>query len=262
MEEPDSSDRSEHRGQAVDARPEIARCGPSSSEIGHRLSDDEAACPIRVMIASDRQALLLAWMARLMHEPGIDLHAESFIDPARLAYSIEQQSPAVMLLDKAMLARLDGESIQTIRALFENTRVLLLWDELCDGLVVDVLRYRFHGFLLTNWLPELCLKSIRAVSRGELWMSRAALANAIADLLSASHRIGSAKPPHAAPSGTTLTHREQEIVELLRRGCTNKEIAKQLGVMEDTVKKHLQSVFRKLGVRRRALVALRPHLTA
>ena len=230
-------------------------------ETNHRLLDGKGvAGPITVMIASDRQALLLAWMARLMQWP--EFHAELLTDPARLGGSIAQKSPAILLLDKAMLDRLDDGSIQTIGALFGSTRVLLLWDELCDGLVVDVLRYRFHGFLLTSWLPELCLKSIRAVSRGELWMSRAALANAIADLLSASHRIGSAKPPHAAPSGTTLTHREQEIVELLRRGCTNKEIAKQLGVMEDTVKKHLQSVFRKLGVRRRALVALRPHLTA
>lgn len=160
--------------------------------------------PITVMIASDRQALLLAKMARLMHEPGIELHAESLTDPARLGYSIEQKSPAVLLLDKAMLDRLDGESIQTIRA----------------------------------------------------------LANAIADLLSASPCIVAAKPIHSARSSTTLTHREQQIVDLLRCGCTNKEIANQLGVMEDTVKKHLQSVFRKLGVRRRALVALRPHPAA
>jgi len=48
-----------------------------------------------------------------------------------------------------------------------------------------------------------------------------------------------------------------QVVELLRRGCINKEIARELGIMEDTVKKHLQSVFAKLGVHRRALVALR-----
>jgi DNA-binding CsgD family transcriptional regulator len=53
-----------------------------------------------------------------------------------------------------------------------------------------------------------------------------------------------------------LTPREVQIVELVRRGCSNKEIALALGVVEDTVKKHLQSVFGKLGVRRRALVAL------
>ena len=42
----------------------------------------------------------------------------------------------------------------------------------------------------------------------------------------------------------------------MRQGFTNKEIARRLGIQEDTVKKHLQAVFSKLGVRRRALVAL------
>ncbi|MGR4869703.1 LuxR C-terminal-related transcriptional regulator [Variovorax sp. LARHSF232] len=225
-------------------------------EIDHRLLDGKAAGPITVLIASDRQALLLEWMARLKQAP--EFHAEPLTDPARLGHSIEQKSPAVLLLDRAMLDRLDGGSIQTMHAFSANTRVLLLWDELCDGLVVDVLRYRFHGFLLTSCLPEVGLESIRAVSRGELWLSRAALADAIADLLPASPSIVAVKPLDSASNATTLTQRQQQIVALLRCGYTNKEIANQLGVMEDTVKKHLQSVFSKLGVRRRALVALRP----
>lgn len=64
---------------------------------------------------------------------------------------------------------------------------------------------------------------------------------------------GSAEPHHAHGP---LTDRENEIVKHLRLGFTNKEIARRLGIQEDTVKKHLQSVFGKLGVRRRALVAL------
>jgi DNA-binding NarL/FixJ family response regulator len=50
------------------------------------------------------------------------------------------------------------------------------------------------------------------------------------------------------------TGREQQIVRLLLRGMTNKQIAQALGIAEDTVKKHLQHVYRKLGVRRRALL--------
>ena len=52
------------------------------------------------------------------------------------------------------------------------------------------------------------------------------------------------------------TDREREIVDLLRHGMTNKQIAQQLGIMEETVKKHLQHIYDKFGVRRRALVAL------
>jgi DNA-binding CsgD family transcriptional regulator len=54
-----------------------------------------------------------------------------------------------------------------------------------------------------------------------------------------------------------LTGRESQVVAHVRQGCSNKEIARRLGIQEDTVKKHLQAVFGKLGVHRRALVALR-----
>lgn len=54
----------------------------------------------------------------------------------------------------------------------------------------------------------------------------------------------------------SCTDREQQIVQLLLQGLTNKQIAQQLGITEDTVKKHLQHIYDKLGVRRRALVML------
>ncbi|MCW5636114.1 MAG: helix-turn-helix transcriptional regulator [Rubrivivax sp.] len=62
----------------------------------------------------------------------------------------------------------------------------------------------------------------------------------------------------AAPASTTatLTERELQVVSRLCHGRTNKEIARELGIKEDTVKKHLQSVYGKVGVRRRAPLAL------
>jgi DNA-binding NarL/FixJ family response regulator len=142
--------------------------------------------------------------------------------------------------------------------------VLLLSDEIGHGLVADVLRNRFHGFLLTTCQSEVCLKAIRAVSKGELWLSRAALAMAIADLLGLSDPgdVGASADALRVDAPEALTPRELQVVALLRRGCTNKEIARGLGIMEDTVKKHLKSVFAKLGVHRRALVVVQASVTA
>jgi DNA-binding CsgD family transcriptional regulator len=70
------------------------------------------------------------------------------------------------------------------------------------------------------------------------------------------------RPPQRLPGQPATgarhpcTDREREIVELLRNGLTNKQIAQQLGIMEETVKKHLQHIYDKFGVRRRALVML------
>ena len=137
--------------------------------------------------------------------------------------------------------------------------MLVLWDEISHSLVADVLRNRFNGFLLTTSPPEICLKAIRAVCNGELWLSRASLAMAVADMLRLPSpvNLGASVEWPGADAPEALTPREVQVVELLRRGCINKEIARELGIMEDTVKKHLQSVFGKLGVHRRALVALR-----
>jgi DNA-binding NarL/FixJ family response regulator len=74
-------------------------------------------------------------------------------------------------------------------------------------------------------------------------------------------RCSASAPPHTVPgaldANDSLTGRESQVVAHVRQGFTNKEIARRLGIQEDTVKKHLQAVFGKLGVHRRALIALR-----
>jgi DNA-binding CsgD family transcriptional regulator len=58
------------------------------------------------------------------------------------------------------------------------------------------------------------------------------------------------------PDSAVCTARERQIIRLLVQGMTNKQIANKLGIAEDTVKKHLQHVYKKLGVRRRALLII------
>lgn len=218
-----------------------------------------AAAAITVMVASDRKALYAPWLSRLACESDIEIKGEPIVDATCLAPCVEHHRPKVLLLDKALLAGLDPRSLQRIRAQCRHVRVLLLWDGICEGLVADVLRNRFHGCLLTTCLPEDCLKAIRVVSKGELWLPRASLAMAVADLLGLSNPEDAGAATDTLRVGTleALTPRELQVVALLRRGCINKEIAQELGIVEDTVKKHLQSIFTKLGVHRRALVALR-----
>ena len=246
------------------AASESAAYGSVRRDDGHATPNGRGSGSISVMLASNRRLTLAALAHRLAHEPGMALEVESFSDPASLGPRVQRRRPRILLLDKALLDRLDTLSLRAMRADFERTRVLLLWDRLCNGVVIDVLRHRFNGFLPTTCLPEVCLKAIRVVSQGDLWLPRAAMAKALADLLPASGHVAADPPPPSARSDDLqgLTPREHQIVDLLRRGCTNKEIANELGVMEDTVKKHLQSVFAKLGVHRRALVALRPQPSA
>lgn len=216
-----------------------------------------AATPITVMIASGRRALHGQLFSTLAREPDIEIKGEPDVDPTGLAPSVEHHLPRVLLLGKALLDRLDQKALRSIRAHSGHVRVLLLADGIGQGLVADVLRNRFHGFLLTTCQPAFCLKAIRAVSEGELWLSRASLALAIDDPLGLSDAgPGTSTDAPRVDAVQALTPRELQVVALLRKGCINKEIAQELGIKEDTVKKHLQSVFTKLGVHRRTLVAL------
>lgn len=214
---------------------------------------------ITVLIASGREGLLKKLSSRLASEQDIRMLIEPVEDPALLPRCVQQRQPKVLLLDTALLDQLGPEFLWMIRTTARRVHVLLLSDEVCSGLVERILRHRFHGYLLTSCPPDAYVKAIRAVSRGDIWLPRGLLANVLSDLLQRpSHGDAKAESKQIpARSVDTLTKREEQIVGLLSQGLTNKEIAKQLGIMEDTVKKHLQNVFEKLGVRRRTLVILR-----
>ncbi|WP_190285600.1 response regulator transcription factor [Montanilutibacter psychrotolerans] len=216
------------------------------------------------MTASDCQALQAAWQSMLACESGIQIEGEPVTDVTRLATSLSRYQPKVLLLDKALFDRLHPLALRKIRQCCPHVRVLLVAEQACRGAVADVLRNRLHGLLLTTSPPDLCLKAIRAVSNGELWLSRRMMANAITDPTWALARADASASfdPIRRHAMETLTQRELQVVGRLHQGRSNKEIARDLGIMEDTVKKHLRSVFTKLGVRRRALVVLQASAAA
>ncbi len=213
---------------------------------------------ITVSILSDRESLLKELLPRLAREQDIEVVGQCTGNPALLSVWVEWRQPKLLLLDKLLLDQTSAEPLRTIRTKVPQVRVLLLGGEVCPGLV-EIVRHRFHGYLPASCPPEAYVKAIRAVSRGDVWLPRNVLAKALSDLM----QTFSGGDPQAecdrssAEAMNVLTDREQQIVALLSQGLSNKEIGRRLGIMEDTVKKHLQNVFDKLGVRRRSLLILR-----
>lgn len=213
---------------------------------------------ITVMFASDSRGWLETLLRRLASEQDMDVVGDPFAELVQFLMALEQRRPRILLVDKGLIDRMGPDALRLIHALSPGTRVLLHWHEVCHDLALEIARDRFHGLLLTDGQPDACAKAIRAVHRGELWLPRALLASAIFGTVRAPACAGAMKDgdrPHAS-TGSALTRRQTQIVEQLRQGFTNKEIARKLGIMEDTVKKHLQGVFGRLGVHRRALVVL------
>jgi DNA-binding NarL/FixJ family response regulator len=222
-----------------------------------RSSKRRGRGPITAMVASGRPALFKNLISPPGREHDIEV-LEVVTNPSTLYLRLEERQPNVLLLDRTLLDGLGSQSHRMIHRKCPGVRVLLLADDLSDGLVEQILRNKFDGLLLTRCPRDAYVKAITAVDRGELWLPRKLLARAVSDLLQLADdgAPGTEGERTVVDAGGKLTARQSQIVQLLRQGFTNKEIGRQLGIAEDTVKKHLQGVFERLGVRRRSLVVL------
>jgi DNA-binding NarL/FixJ family response regulator len=153
----------------------------------------------------------------------------------------------VVLLDERWLQRLGAGVLPSLRERRPDRRVLLVGDRESAALAEHVVRNRFHGFLLAAAAVSACVKAVRAVTRGEMWMPRALLVQLLLERVDAAGR-----KPLEIVGDPKLTRREVEVVGYVRRGLANKQIADALAVREDTVKKHLRNAYAKLGIHRRS----------
>ena len=99
---------------------------------------------------------------------------------------------------------------------------------------------------------QLLLKSIRCVHEGQYWLGQ----EGVSDLIHALRRM---KPSHRvseAPRNFGLSSREMEVIALIVAGYTNKDLARELGISENTAKHHLTNIFDKLGVSNRLELVL------
>jgi DNA-binding NarL/FixJ family response regulator len=166
-------------------------------------------------------------------------------DAAELLAWLDQNRPDVLLLDERWLQRLDDGSLRNLCA--RGRCVLLVGDRAGTALAEQVVRHRFQGFLLARQAADVCVKAVRAVRQGEVWLPRALLVELLFEHV---HPVGHGPLENGADG--KLTRREAEIVSYVRRGFANKQIADSLAIREDTVKKHLRNAYLKLGVHRRS----------
>jgi len=118
---------------------------------------------------------------------------------------------------------------------------LILYDVYSQDLIVESIRQGASGCLLKSSDASLCAKAVRTVNRGETWYGRMALLEAL------KLQIG-IKPTTAQPDDGKLTPREEEILQLIGSGLTNKEIGRKLDISDKTVKTHLHHIYVKLNL--------------
>jgi len=161
--------------------------------------------------------------------------------------------PDVLLLDaKSCMDKWCGTAqLAEVHRCSPDTKMILLLDTLTEHSIAWALEQGARGYISTAVFPDVCLRAIRAVSRGEVWIGRKELTCILDELLS---RLEHAEKAAQESSGL-LSQRELEIADAVRLGLTNKEIARKMGISPTTVKTHLEHIFQKLHLSHRVQLA-------
>jgi len=160
---------------------------------------------------------------------------------------ISELKPEIVLVGITM-SESDGlQIISVIKERSPATKAIIITGGMDEKVIMAAIKAGAKGYLSKNSSISRLINAIKAVNNGELWIER----QLIAKYFNGDITVGSgpAGPPEKIEE--ILTPREQEVLRILMQGATNKEIGRQLFICEKTVKSHLNSIFKKLNVRRR-----------
>jgi DNA-binding NarL/FixJ family response regulator len=200
--------------------------------------------PIQVLIVDDHAIVREGLQTLLSEEPEVAIIGEAVngLEAVRLAGELR---PDVILMD-LMMPELDGiEATRRIREANVPGRVLVLTSFADDKRVPAAIKAGAVGYLLKDVLKEELMSAIRAAAEGKPTLHPEAQRHLMTQVVSPS-----------ASRLETLTQREQDILRLIARGYSNKEIASALHLTEGTVKGYVSTVLAKLEVADRTQAAL------
>ena len=200
--------------------------------------------PIRVLIADDHAVVREGLRTFFSLQDDIEVVGDA-ADGEQAVELAERLEPDVVVMDLVM-PKLDGiAAMRELRRRAPGTRVVILTSFIDDERLLPALRAGAAGYLLKNIEPQELARAVRAADAGE----------AIIDPTVAARLVEALVEEDRVPR-PELTAREQEVLDLIASGYSNKRIARELGVAEKTVKSHVSHLLAKLGVSDRTQAAL------
>jgi DNA-binding NarL/FixJ family response regulator len=201
---------------------------------------------IRVLLADDQALVRSGFRMILEARPEIEVVGEAE-DGVEAMEATRRLLPDVILMDIRM-PNVDGvEATRRLVARGTESRILILTTFDLDEYVYEAIRAGASGFLLKDVRPQELVDAIHVVAKGDALLAPS-ITRRLLDRFAQQAPEDPAKPP---PQLESLTERELEVLKLVAKGWSNAELAEKLFLSETTVKTHVSSVLRKLGLRDR-----------
>lgn len=207
--------------------------------------------PIRILIVDDHTLFRNGIKLVLQRHEGFEVVGEAG-DGLEGVKRAKQLKPDVVLLDLHMAGTGGLEALRLLVEDVPETQVIMLTVSENAEDLLETLRAGARGYLLKNIDTEFLLESIRRAASGESVMSPQ-IAHKLADSLRLPPKENVAV---ADINPGKLSPREREIIVMLARGSSNKEIARTLNLSESTIKIHVQGILRKLNIAKRVQAAV------
>ncbi len=205
---------------------------------------------IKVLIVDDHPLVREGLVKILSMEDNIQVvgEAENGEHAVELAFKI---SPDIILMDINMPVINGIEATKMIKGQRPEIEIIALTIHDQEEYLFELIRAGVSGYVLKDISPDLLVKTIVGVYKGESFIPPSLMAKMFAEF----SRLSSLSSQHNKPMG--LTKREVEVLRLVALGDSNRTIAEKLFISEKTVKNHLTSIFQKLRVNDRTQAAIR-----
>ena len=213
----------------------------------------QATAPIRVMIVDDHTLFRRGLTALLASDPRIAVVGDA-ADAGAALRRARELAPDVVLLDNHLPGVNGVDALPSLREIVPGARVLMLTVSEDAQDLAAALRGGACGYLLKTMEGDALVDAVLRAAHGE-----SVVAEAMTGKLVSAYRdaAGGSPEPAAPPSKLALlSPREQDILRGIARGASNKEIGRDLGIAETTVKIHVRHVLRKLDVASRVQAAV------